>query len=361
MHKANLLISCLWAGIVVAVPDRSTAAPLYSITDLGTGYVRGLSDSGQVLGTDTSGGSSYLYQNGTYTSIPSSVGQVGAMNNAGQIASGTSIGALDASTGQVIDLQHIPLPASPYTPQAVAINSHGDVLIASGADTFLYQNGRVTDFAQLLSGNWITPISLDNAGHVLVSVTPLNGNGGASPGLNGSTQYLYQGGMLQALPGGWTVNGSSASGQLLGATSLVPNPISSLRAALFENGQAIALGTLGTQSGWEQSEATAMNSNGQVVGFSEVTQGNAYSSHAFLYQHGSMIDLNSLIPSSSGVTLSNALFINDRGQIIAAGTTQDGPMHNYLLMPTSVPEPGMLTVFGLAAALALRRARRSMT
>jgi probable HAF family extracellular repeat protein len=296
-----------------------------------------------------------VYQNGTYTGIPSSFGQVGGINNAGQIASGTFIGTFDASTGQVIDIQHIPLPTSPYTPQATAINQNGDVLLSSGSDAFLYQNGKITDFAKLLPGNWINPISLDDAGRVVLTVTPLLANDSAEPGMTGSTQYIYQGGKLQVLPSAWTVVGSSPSGQLVGSSSLVPYPVSSPHAALFQNGQAGDLGTLCGQPGWEWSSARAMNSSGQVVGWSQVSLSNLFTYHGFLYQQGTMIDLNSLIPSSFGITLSDALFINKQGQVVAEGDTQPGPLHNYLLTPTPVPEPGMMTVFGfLAAATSLR-------
>ncbi len=123
------------------------------------------------------------------------------------------------------------------------------------------------------------------------------------------------------------------------------------------------LGTLGTQPGWQWSAARAMNASGQVVGSSQVSLGDRSMSHAFLYQQGTMIDLNSLIPSSSGVTLLAARFINNAGQIVAQGDAQNGTVHNYLLTPmpdpAPIPEPGTLTVFGVfAGALALRRTCR---
>jgi probable HAF family extracellular repeat protein len=300
-----------------------------------------------------------VYQNGTYTSLPTSFGAVGGINNAGQIASGTSIGTFDPATGQVIEVQHIPIPTSPYTPQATAINNNGDVLLISGMDAYLYQNGKLTDFAKLFPNSWINPIALNDAGQVVVTVAPLLGNGSAEPGLTGSTQYLYQAGKVQALPGGWTVVGSSPSGQLVGSSYLFPYPVSSLHAAFFQNGQAGDLGTLGTQPGWQWSAARTMSPNGQVVGWSQISIGNLSTYHAFLYQQGTMIDLNSLIPSSGGVTLSDARLINNRGQIVVEGG-EDGPGHTYLLtpIPAPVPEPGTLTVFGLlAGALALWRVR----
>ena len=48
-------------------------------------------------------------------------------------------------------------------------------------------------------------------------------------------------------------------------------------------------------------------------------------SHAFLYQNGTMTDLNSLIPLDSGWVLQDASWINDLGQIIGTGTFNGSP------------------------------------
>ena len=47
--------------------------------------------------------------------------------------------------------------------------------------------------------------------------------------------------------------------------------------------------------------------------------------HAFLYQNGTMTDLNSLLPASfKGITLLDATSINNLGQIVAFGETSPG-------------------------------------
>jgi probable HAF family extracellular repeat protein len=61
------------------------------------------------------------------------------------------------------------------------------------------------------------------------------------------------------------------------------------------------------------SEAFAIDSRGQVVGqsYSCATQ----TERTFLWENGSMIDLNTFVPPGSGVQLIEAYAINERGEI----------------------------------------------
>jgi probable HAF family extracellular repeat protein len=64
------------------------------------------------------------------------------------------------------------------------------------------------------------------------------------------------------------------------------------------------LGTLGGSF----SQGRSINNQGQIVGRSQLTDGQQ---HAFLYEHGVMRDLGTL-----GGTFSRAEFINNRGDIV---------------------------------------------
>ena len=76
---------------------------------------------------------------------------------------------------------------------------------------------------------------------------------------------------------------------------------------------------LGTLPGDAISEALGINESGQVVG---VSYGAGFSHpRGFLWQDGRMMDLNSLIPAGSNLTLQVAGDINDRGEI--TGTAFD--------------------------------------
>ncbi len=70
------------------------------------------------------------------------------------------------------------------------------------------------------------------------------------------------------------------------------------------------VGTLGGRD----SIAAAINDAGAIVGTSLTSTG---ATHAFIDVHGRMADLNSEIPADSGLVITTAADINDRGQVVA--------------------------------------------
>jgi probable HAF family extracellular repeat protein len=91
-------------------------------------------------------------------------------------------------------------------------------------------------------------------------------------------------------------------------------------------GRMTDLGTLGGRD----SVAEAINNEGDVVGSAQT---GATVSHGYIDRHGRMIDLNSLIPADSGIVITNAEDINDRGEIAAVGYQTSSPsVHLGLLL-----------------------------
>ncbi|MEA2562938.1 MAG: hypothetical protein QOH06_4442 [Acidobacteriota bacterium] len=90
--------------------------------------------------------------------------------------------------------------------------------------------------------------------------------------------------------------------------------------------QVATLGSLGGTA----SLADAVNNRSQIVGQAQIAGG---ANHAFLWQCGSMIDLNSRIPASSGWVLTAATGINDLGQIVGYGKLNGGNYRGFLLKP----------------------------
>jgi probable HAF family extracellular repeat protein len=96
---------------------------------------------------------------------------------------------------------------------------------------------------------------------------------------------------------------------------------------------------LGTTAGLDNSEAVYISSRGEVVGYSFTCDLSA--SDAFLWENGSIVDLNVLIPSSSGFYLWTAEFIADNGEIAALGLLPNGDSHVVLLIPCDENHPGV--------------------
>jgi probable HAF family extracellular repeat protein len=91
----------------------------------------------------------------------------------------------------------------------------------------------------------------------------------------------------------------------------------------------IDLGTLGGVA----SSAHGVNDDAEVVGESWTAEGTV---HAFVWRSGSMIDLNTLIPPTTGWTLTRAEAINDAGVIVGWGQL-DGRTTAFVLEPAACP------------------------
>ena len=101
--------------------------------------------------------------------------------------------------------------------------------------------------------------------------------------------------------------------------------------------------------------ALGINNEGQVVGQSNSSFPD---SAAFLYSGGAMLDLNSMISPSSGWQLTTATAINDNGQIVGYGTNPSGQTDAFLLTPTPEPSAFVLLAVGAVALIGYRWRRR---
>jgi probable HAF family extracellular repeat protein len=115
---------------------------------------------------------------------------------------------------------------------------------------------------------------------------------------------------------------------------------------LWRNGVMTDLGTL---DGDPCSAALSINSKGQVVGASESVAGGCNEwTTAFLWENGGpIVDLNTLVPSGSGVHLFAGFWTNDRGEIVAGGSAPVCNIsatcgHAYVLIPCDENHPDIL-------------------
>jgi probable HAF family extracellular repeat protein len=109
------------------------------------------------------------------------------------------------------------------------------------------------------------------------------------------------------------------------------------RPFLWKDGVMTDLGVL---KGDNAGAAFSINRHEQIVGRSEVCtrvgvddscHTNEY--HAFLWENGSMVDLQTLVLPGADMTVDGALEINDRGEIVGTGLLPNGDRHALLLIP----------------------------
>ena len=99
---------------------------------------------------------------------------------------------------------------------------------------------------------------------------------------------------------------------------------------------------LGILPGASNSRAEGINSSGQIVGASLISN---VGDRAFLYSNGAMPSLNDLIGPNPKWNIFAANDINDKGWIVGSGVAANGEQHAILLTP--VPEPSTLALLGI--------------
>jgi probable HAF family extracellular repeat protein len=317
--------------------------PIYTIVSLGglgssgstTGYA--LNSSGTVVGwgqASTGGQQAFVSTPSGLQAIPLGSGTESfayGINDAGTVVGNTYINGQSHGTiwssGMATDLG-----ANTY---ATAINGSGEVAGSNG-EAFVVMNGQLEDLALPSSMNWSAAYGLNDAGTVV-------GDGRLSNGTFRALVWNANGTVdsLGTLGGASSeATGVNSSGEVTGFASLANGYQHAFSAT---NGTMTDLGTLGGSS-----YAYGINASGEIVGYSYLANGDQ---HAFLYDDGTMLDLNALLPANSGWVLEGAFGINDAGQITGMGL-YDGQLAAFLMTDppagpdhiAPTPEPGATLV-----------------
>jgi probable HAF family extracellular repeat protein len=183
-------------------------------------------------------------------------------------------------------------------------------------DPFLWQRGTMIDLGTLGgtfgSPNWLT------ASGIIVGTSNLAGD-------DTHHAFLWNG-TLRDLG---TLGGPNSeaffannAGEVVGRADFSPSDPHH-HAFLWQHGTMIDLGTL---PGGANSTAYGINARGQVIGDSNIE-------HGWLWQDGQIHDLNTLVTPGSGITVAAAAFINDSGEIYGTGVLPNGDQHVILLIP----------------------------
>jgi probable HAF family extracellular repeat protein len=226
--------------------------------------------------------------------------------------------------------------------QAIQINERGQVIgesytssapgacygIASGA--FIWDRAQGMVDLGSFGGTCTLANDLNNRGEVVgLSFTAGDSNQRAFLWENGSFRDL--GGSPGEFTGAAAINEAGAAA---GFTYLAGDTL--LHAALWRHvGQLIDLGSVDNDP---CAFAQALNDNDQVVGESTDCQNFV---RGFLWENGSMVDLNTLIPPTSPLHVTYAFAINARGEIAVDGDDANNIQQAALLIPCDENHPGV--------------------
>ena len=170
-------------------------------------------------------------------------------------------------------------------------------------------------------------IAINNSGQIIGGYYLTSGAAG---------EFLITGGKMTTLPVPAGASAVSAfaindNGEIAGQVFVSSGAPS--HAARFANGVWTDLGAF---AGAVASRATSINLSGQVVGTAFFPQTSYHppkpGKHVpFISTTSGLVNLNTLIPSGSGFTLTDAVGINDSGQILCDATNASGNEHAVLL------------------------------
>jgi probable HAF family extracellular repeat protein len=325
-----------------------SAAQQYTVADLGTlpgnsvSKASALNDAGEVAGVSEtpSAAIATMFSGGKATSIStlgSSVSLANAINAPGEIAGWNSYDSDANFDPQAFlysngTMHNINSPSLfPSGTEAYGINNSGEVvgtgyLTSSNFHVFLYTGGKMTDIGPT-GAYQATAQAINTSGQIVGSYSLNSGASGT---------FLYTHGKMTIVPNpagssealGLAINDS---GEIAG--TLYPTSGGS-HAAKFSNGVWTDLGNF---TGAQGSEATAINASGQIVGtaiFPSTYKPFRAGKHVPIISTASgLVNLNTLIPTGSGFTLTDAVATNDSGQILCDATNASGNEHAVLLSP----------------------------
>jgi probable HAF family extracellular repeat protein len=189
-----------------------------------------------------------------------------------------------------------------------------------------------------------TPLYFANG--TVTPLTDLGGGGGTARGINGKGQivgYVDSDGLVNGMETNtaviWerdangvyqltdlgtfgyqqaTLRDINNAGQIIGSTSDGSGSTATSNPFIYQDGEYTAIGSLGGQTG----STNGINEFDEVVGASQIASG---TNHGYVYIGGQLTDLNDLVTTpltynGAAVTLTNAVSINNFGEIVATGT-----------------------------------------
>ncbi len=246
--------------------------------------------------------------------------QNGAMQDLGTLGGPDAMATSINEQGQIVGVSYT--SSAPTQAEPCVLSGFG---LTTGA--FLWENGQMVNLGSLGGTCTLANFAPNGRGQIVGE--------GSLTGDQDASAFLWEHGSIHRLGGslGGHFTGAIAindRGEAIGFANL-PGDTKAHAALWTHAGGFVDLGTVGNDP---CSYASAINAQTQVVGASAPGcnfSGSAV--RAFLWENGSIVDLNTLIPSGSALHLQYAETINDRGEIAGTGVDALGNVHAFLLIP----------------------------
>lgn len=327
IRTLRFAIALLMAG----APISAGATPSFFVTDIGSlggsTISRDMNASGQVTGysvTPTGDHHAFIYSGGAITDLQSGGGcctEGFGINNAGSVV-GRSLISGSSNYNAVLFSGGVTTNLGTFggsSAYATGISASGAIAIfkdpgSAGMRGLIYQGGSTTDIGTA-GGTFTAALAMNESGQV-TGLSQFTNSGS----IDFYHAFKYSDPTLSDLGalGGASRNsdGRDISDAGLVAGSADNSSRTVVHAVYWDAGGIHELGPL---PGWLGTEGSGINDLGDVVG----ALNNPAVAHAMAYLSGTMYDLNDLIapsdPLFGKIILSDAVRINDAGQILAHG------------------------------------------
>jgi probable HAF family extracellular repeat protein len=372
MKYFNLAIAALLCGLICAhaqspslVSCINRTVPTYALTDIG--FLPGFAEMdpyainirhevvGAAYNQDSGLRHGFLYRNGKLIDLGTLVGASYDSYAVGINAEGEVIGQFTDASGthgfiywngrvQTVDIPNGTTLLRAINDIGQIVGNHGPPSSLSGYAFLRQPNGTIVQLPNF-EGGIFGAEAINNLGQIAGTVwlrNPSDGTGDDEQFYLNHAVLMQAGGRaprdLGTLGGHAFATALNIWGQVVGYSleSYNGDPEFLPEYGVLYAGRKVT--NLGLPAGEAsnsptfESFALAINDYGQIVGFSDLT-GFGFDQHGLAYLNGKMYDLNNLIEPAAAArfTITEAVGINDLGQIVAGATDAVGIEHSVIL------------------------------